>query len=63
MIVMTSEQQDAFDWIAVEHRDTWNKEPMPFKLPRFRSIRESLVHSGLIVKTTTGRYVPVPDKS
>jgi hypothetical protein len=60
---MTNDQQLAFDWIVAEaNARGWNVAPMPFKLARFRSTRESLVRAGLVMKTDTGRYVPVPDK-
>ena len=59
---MTNDQQIAFDWIAIEHRDGLNHEAMPFKLNKFRATRDSLVRAGLVMKTTTGRYIPVPDK-
>jgi len=41
-----------------------NTSVMPFKLAKFRSLRDALVRSGLIVRTADGRFVPTayPDK-
>jgi hypothetical protein len=55
---MSNDQQIAFDWIAEEARLGVHSAAMPFKLARFRSVRDSLVRAGLVVKTTEGRYVP-----
>lgn len=63
MIVMLADQQTAYDWIVDEQRLGWNPKPMPFNLMKFRGIRDSLVRAGLVVKNSTGRYVPTPDKS
>lgn len=60
---MTNDQQIALSWIASDAlANGKNSTPMPFKLTKFRGVRDSLVRQGLVMKTTTGRYVPVTDK-
>jgi len=59
---MTKDQVTVYDFISREAVEGWLPEAMPFKLWQFRSIRDTLVRAGLIMKTTTGRYAPVTDK-
>lgn len=60
MIVMTNDQQMVFDMIIAEAAGAYAS--LPFKLTKFRSVRASLVRAGLVIKTSSGRYVPTPDK-
>lgn len=65
--ILTQDQVTVLDYITAEEKG-WGTAPMPFKLARYRGIRDNLIRLGFITKTESGRFVPTrtslcaPDK-
>lgn len=57
MTTLTQDQVAVLDYLTAEEGG-WGVDPMPFKLARYRGIRDHLVRLGFVTKTETGRFVP-----